>query len=798
MPKLPQFQFKSITHRLIFGCVIAGLFIYSGSYWHMRKVVQLGVVTWMMDVAQSRIDAVTVEIEGIVRSLEQNTDSIIKSNQSTEKVTNQNKILLIQTLIQQQPLIKAVAVGSLSKEDQIINSSELLGFNTNTLGKKQVMKEVEIKNLLNYCQNNSKTPLPFWSNTDQEKSLSKFPKIIYCTSFGQEKVTQNLLAMEVTLDWLKPLVTRKLYLEDKVNHFSMGEPFVINLATKQWLVTPSETIRSLTWFSQKYTTIPEFQSKDKINKNSSNPQIFTDFQGTLIFSILPETDWGLGIAFPETQMKKFRQNYLWIMIISMMKDLILICLAIMLISRQTTRSLRALILSTENIAQGNLNTILPVTNQRDEVGRLTAAFHHMRDALKTYIKELQKTTATQQKMESELSIAAQIQRSMIPRIEVIDGSNQHYEISALFQPARLVGGDLYDFFSLNSDQTDPHSNRLCLIIGDVADKGVPAALLMARTVSFIRTITKSTSTPEMILKAVNHELCIDNEECLFVTLFCAVLDLQTGILNYASAGHDAPLLLREGKVHFLDLETGPPLGLEEDAFFVQQEYLLKPNDLIVLYTDGITEAMNVQGDMFSEERLINAITNSLLYNPARVIHTIQYFHQQFINNASQSDDLTLLVLQYQPLSSFYQEMNILEWTITINNELTELERVKPHLGKILRGESLTVESIEDTQLIVEEILVNIINYGGDHQSKYSIDLQIKIGDQSLILIFQDSGKPFNPLTEIEAPDLSMNDEEREQGGLGFYLVRELVDQIDYTYAQGKNILTIYKTITKKM
>ncbi|BAQ64634.1 SpoIIE family protein phosphatase [Geminocystis sp. NIES-3709] len=766
----PKFQFRSITHRLIFGCIVAALLIYSLSYSQMRQVVQSGVVTWMTDVAQSRIDSVAVEIEGILESVQKNSEFVIDSFGSRE--FDQDSILSIHRLMAEQSIIKTFAIGRFSEVNREYDQLFGLRRNFQTLTE---LKSNDSIDLLNSCH----------SNSSHVWLTSKSQNLIYChhLNSNQTKIPQLNVAIEISLDWLEPLVIRKLNVVDKINHFPIGEPFVIDLSKHQWLVSPSKNIRSLSWFSPEYSTVPEFKSK----KNTS--QIFTDSQGTLIFTILPKTFWALGIAISEKQMTLFRQNYLWTIILSMTKDMILMCLVIFFISRQTTKSLRALIVSTENIAQGNLNTILPITRQRDEVGRLTKAFHHMLLALKTYIQELQETTAAKQKMESELSIAAQIQRSMIPSIKVIDGSNLDYEISALFQPARLVGGDLYDFFSLGDD-------RLCIIIGDVADKGVPAALLMARTVTLIRTVTKMTDIPQKILQAVNHELCIDNEECLFVTLFCAVLDLKTGILNYASGGHDTPLLLREGKVNFLELETGPPLGIEEDAFYPEHRYLLKPHDLIVLYTDGITEAMNIEGEFFSSERLIDLLRNNSFYNPARVIYAIEYYHQQFIKEAPQSDDLTLLVLQYHPSNPFFQEINVLQWKITINKELTELDRVKPQIGYMLQKEFITVESIQDTQLIVEEILVNIINYG-DNEDPYVIDLEFEIRDKTLTIIFQDSGKPFNPLTEIDPPDLSMDDE-REEGGLGFYLVKELAQEIDYIYRNGKNILTIHQNITKKM
>ncbi len=141
---------------------------------------------------------------------------------------------------------------------------------------------------------------------------------------------------------------------------------------------------------------------------------------------------------------------------------------------------------------------------------------------------------------------------------------------------------------------------------------------MAKTVTYIRTVAKSKTTPQEILTIVNGELCLNNEECLFVTLFCGILDLITGELNYASGGHDAPLVIRDKKVHFLPLETGAPLGIDDEAFFPTHQYLLQPQDLLVLYTDGITEAMNHKGEFFTIDRLMEILDNHDFYNPLRI------------------------------------------------------------------------------------------------------------------------------------------------------------------------------------
>jgi len=784
--RLPQFRFRSITHRLIFGCVIAAIVIYSLSYWQMRQVVGEGLESWMIQVAQSRIEAIAAEISGILRSVEQSADLVAHTE------LNESKLDILQTLMAQQSNVQTVAAVPLSTSS---SASRSFGLRIDHQGDYQNLSDRDLKNLFSHCQTPTTATKPFWTKPYPSNPSSESLRIIYCDPIfsphqEQKPIMPGMLAVELTLDWLPPLVTRKLEVVNKFFQLEMRSPFVMDLQTGQWLVKPFDYSQTQSRFSQDPTTLLHRQSIWRTSLNNSNPQIMKDSQGLVVFSAFPSTSWILGIAISNAEIGVFQQRYLLIMIASMVKDMMLMCVAIALVSQQTTRPLRALITNTEEIAQGNLDTTLPLIPHRDEVGRLAKAFRHMRDALKTYIQDLQQTTAAKQKMESELSIAAQIQRSMVPKIEIAQDSNPLYEISTLFQPARVVGGDLYDFFPLGE-------NRLCLLIGDVADKGVGAALLMARTVTLIRTMAKPTSTPHDLLSAVNKQLCINNEDCLFVTLFCCVLNLDTGSLHYASGGHDPPLRVDNRGVQYLDLETGPPLGLDEEAIFPEFELVLQPKDLIVLYTDGITEAMNPEEEMFSDARLIDTLSCYTPSNPARTIRTIQYFHGQFVANAPQSDDMTLLVLQYQPSSPFPQEMNTVECTLTINSKLTELERVNQRLGEILQQEDIPVEIIEDALLIVEEVLVNIIQHGYDNQEHNQIDLQVKISTQSLKMVFEDSGLPFNPLTELSSPDLSMDDELRSLGGLGFYLVTELADNVDYLRQDGKNILMIVKNMPLK-
>jgi phosphoserine phosphatase RsbU/P len=780
MKKPSILRFKSITHRLIFSCVVAAIAIYGVSYWQARKLLQKSVDTWLIDLSQSRIDTVANDMEGKLQAIER---SILLSIYGIEKSAqnsntfNQNELLpLLKTLLEKQPQIKAIA---------LINASNIsgTGWYYDRQGKYTNLNLEASRNWLTSCQIKDNTPTSsFWT---QPYPLNHPSAITYCVplSANSNPQTINWLAIEVNLDWVSPNMAEKLAPSNELRGLELGNYFVFSPSNAQWIVKPANPQLLQMWLSQQNNTLNNHQPSPGLINTRNN------YQGILVTTKVNSTNWIVGITFPAAKLEQFQQQYLWLVIASMSKDMLLMCVVIAFISQLTIRPLRQLNSSTQEMAQGNLDTILPEVTSDDEVGRLTQSFRQMRDCLQLYISNLQETTAAKQKLESELSIAAQIQRTMVPRTTVDSSPNSPYQISALLKPARIVGGDLYDFFLLGSD-------RLCIIIGDVADKGFPAALLMARTVTLIRTLTKPFNTPSEILHTVNQELCAENEECLFVTVFCGVIDLHSGKFTYASGGHDAPLLIHNRQVQYLDLETSPPLGLYDDSVFAESECILAPNDLIILYTDGITEAMNCEGEIFSEERLIEIITSYPPTNPARAVRTVVHFCQQFVGDAPQSDDITLLAVQYLPSSPFSQATNVMEWNLTLNSELTELEEVKQSLGKILQAASLTVQLIEDAQLIVEEVLVNIIQYGYENRSNGYIDLRIEINNQQLTMTFKDSGKPFNPLTEIASPDMMMDDEDRSLGGFGFFLVQELAEQVDYVYLNGKNILTVRQAIAQ--
>jgi sigma-B regulation protein RsbU (phosphoserine phosphatase) len=250
------------------------------------------------------------------------------------------------------------------------------------------------------------------------------------------------------------------------------------------------------------------------------------------------------------------------------------------------------------------------------------------------------TRKIKETIEGELNVARKIQMSIVPKIFPAFPERSEFDIFAVLEPAKEVGGDLYDFFMLDDD-------HLCITIGDVSGKGVPASLFMAVTKTLIKAKADISKGPEEILSQVNNQLCKDNDSMMFVTVFLGILTISSGKLVFSNGGHNIPYIRRNnGAVEALPKIPGIALGVVEEKAYVCGEIGINAGDSLVLYTDGVTEAMNPAGNMLTEERLVN-ILKSYRGNSAKeeVMHVLQDT-RQFVNGAGQSDDITILALEY--------------------------------------------------------------------------------------------------------------------------------------------------------
>ncbi len=266
----------------------------------------------------------------------------------------------------------------------------------------------------------------------------------------------------------------------------------------------------------------------------------------------------------------------------------------------------------------------------------------MTDELKRQMTNLTRVTAEKERIATELDVATKIQLSMLPKNFSVD---ERVDLYATMKAAKEVGGDLYDFYKLDDD-------HLFITIADVSGKGVPAALFMVAAITNLRNYTSALKNPDDLKIAIentNDRLCMNNDGELFVTAFSGVLDLTTGIFRYVNAGHNPPLIRRRGQnFEELPMELNFVLGGWENWQYVQQEIQLEAGDTIFFYTDGVTEAANSAGKLYSLERLEQFLNECEKKTSAKkILEDIQESLQNFSVDAEQSDDITMIAVKFE-------------------------------------------------------------------------------------------------------------------------------------------------------
>ncbi len=311
-----------------------------------------------------------------------------------------------------------------------------------------------------------------------------------------------------------------------------------------------------------------------------------------------------------------------------------------IIVKRIAKPLRKLAESANEVAKGNFSAPLPKIKHNDEIRLLRDSFEGMQHSLTTYIDELKETTASKAAIENELKVAHDIQMSMLPKTFPPYPDRDDVDIFGKLTPAKDVGGDLFDFYI--------RDEKLFFCIGDVSGKGVPASLVMAMTRSLFRNISLHVSEPNVIVKALNAAVADGNETNMFVTLFLGVLDLHTGVLQYCNAGHNSPLLIG-GNVRTLDCDSNIPIGVMNDWAFTRQEIQMESQSTIFLYTDGLNEAEDTMHAQFGEDRILRVLETQVAQGtiqPETIVTQMNEAVHRFVDNAEQSDDLTMLVIKY--------------------------------------------------------------------------------------------------------------------------------------------------------
>ena len=505
----------------------------------------------------------------------------------------------------------------------------------------------------------------------------------------------------------------------------------------------------------------------------------------VFYKPLGQTGCSMAIVCPESDIfggfDRLRNSVRAIVLVGL---LLMLYLFIRIITREL-QPLRRLADEAETIASGQFDAMLPDFKRIDEIGQLSHSFGNMQQSLVKYIDELKNTTAQKASIESDLRIASGIQMGMLPEQFPTREDRDDVELYASLTPAKEVGGDLFDFYF--------RDEKLFFCIGDVSGKGVPASLFMAVTRSTFRTVSAHESMPDRIVTIMNKTIADMNKNHMFVTLLVGVLDLPTGRLHYCNAGHDAPLLIGAG-VGELPCDPNIPVGFMPTWKYSLQEARIFTGTTILLFTDGLTEAMNADYEQFQMER-VNEVANRALSNqqqsPRQLIAQMTDAVHEFVGDAEQSDDLTMMAIQYIKQQSDVK----MRKSIVLPNDTQEVPRLNAFVDEVCKSVGFDEGKTMEIKVAVEEAVINVMNYAYPPEQRGDVTIEAASNDIRLKFTIIDSGKPFDPTVQNEV-DTTLSAEARSIGGLGIHLIRQNMDSINYERVDNLNVLTLRKKLIK--
>ncbi|MBQ7219917.1 MAG: SpoIIE family protein phosphatase [Synergistaceae bacterium] len=502
------------------------------------------------------------------------------------------------------------------------------------------------------------------------------------------------------------------------------------------------------------------------------------------YTPIRSTGWKLCIKVPGSlilsPLRYLYKNMSWAIVLILLSFIliqVIVQMAVHEFSEKLVAPINRLSSDVDKISSGDLEHTAEVTSN-DEIGDLAKNFNSMTASLREYIANLAEVTAEKERIGAELNVATQIQADMLPKIVPPYINHEAFDICATMYPAKEVGGDFYDFFMIDDD-------HLALVIADVSGKGVPAALFMVIAKTLIKNRTMMGGSPGEILYDVNNQLCEGNDSSLFVTVWLGILELSTGHVKVSNAGHDPAAIRRAGGTYELSgTMQNIAVAIMEDMKFSESEFWLGDLDTLYLYTDGVTEATDINKQLYGTDRMIDELNRTIGAPANEVLSIMNKSVRDFTGEAPQFDDLTMLCLQF---FGRHDEL-------TVEAKTENLHEVIAFVDEYLQKWGCPAAYIAQIELAVEEIFVNIANYAyKDKEGGGTATISVRHLGKDVEIIFTDSGTPYNPLAHDD-PDITLSADERDIGGLGIYIVKQSMNSVSYEYMGDNNILRMRKDI----
>lgn len=703
--------------------------------------------------------------------------------------TRENMTALLQDLLRQNPALFGSAVALAPDQDSTAAGFQIL-YAWNDAGKPRIIDRANPTG--DYQSDWFYLPFylkkPVWSDPYYDAE-SQAQMVTYSRPVLVNGRVIAVITCDLTLQNIKQLLS----------NLELGQRGIPVLLTKygKMIIHPNqkwvqqETLYSLAESAttpeerQTMLTISQKVLHENVNSLRFN-RLDSEEPAWIYCGTVSSTGWRIGFIIPEKEILAPIQALNKKTGLVALAGMVLLLVPAFWVARRVTRPLQELGTAADKLAGGQFDAPLPEIKSHDEIGRLIGDFERMRVDLRTYIDDLASTTAEKEKISSELSIARDIQHSILPKLFPPFPTRAGLDLYALLESAKEVGGDLYDFALLDND-------HLYLCIGDVSGKGVPASLFMAVGKTLLKSTIQTLNDPAATLSHVNNELAEGNDTCMFITAFCAILDLNTNRLTYSNAGHNPPIIISNGQPEFLGFASAPPLAALPDSAYTNETVELPPGSKFLLYTDGVTEAMNPDNELFGEDRLMDHLKAHKCRTAEKCIHQIERTLRSFTGSAEQSDDITMLCMSYSAEQSIGSDRNSPTTALILTNHREEFAKLPAWLEQISTKLAWSQELLMQLNLVLEEWIVNVVSYAFTDELVHEIEMRLWQTDEKIIIEVSDDGTPFDP-TERAAPDLSIPVEDREIGGLGIHFIRNTMDEFTYERQNGKNIITLTKNL----
>ena len=424
----------------------------------------------------------------------------------------------------------------------------------------------------------------------------------------------------------------------------------------------------------------------------------------------------------------------------------------------------------------------------DEIQVLAESFESLAEKMRNYVDEIIDEMTVKSRVKTELALATKIQADMLPNIFPAFPERPEFNIYASMTPAKEVGGDFYDFFFVGED-------HLAMVIADVSGKGVPAAMFMMMSKSMLQSQLIASRDPARALEKVNNLICANNKENMFVTVWASILEINTGRLVASNGGHEFPIFKEpDGDFEIIKDKHGFVIGGRDNMKYTNYEIVMKPGSKLFVYTDGVPEATNKSRKRFGMDRTLAAVNIAADAPVEKILANVDSEVKKFVGDAEQFDDLTMMCIEYLGPQMTTPEGGTEHKEITVEAKVENLAAVMGFVNGELKDLNCSDKIRRQIDVAVDEIFGNVAFYAyGDGMGDITVKMEIPADRSFVVIRFIDGGTEFNPLNTKD-PNLTLSAKERQKGGLGIFLVKKTMDEMTYEYKDGKNILSIKKSL----